>query len=1116
MPKRTDISSILIIGAGPIVIGQACEFDYSGTQACKALRQEGYRVVLVNSNPATIMTDPEVADATYIEPITPEIVAKIIAKERHAVPGGFALLPTMGGQTALNTALSLRKMGVLDKYDVTMIGATADAIDKAEDRQLFREAMTKIGLATPRSHQIKTLIQALQALDDIGLPAIIRPSFTLGGTGGGIAYNKAEFIEIVERGIDASPTSEVLIEESVLGWKEYEMEVVRDKNDNCIIICSIENIDPMGVHTGDSITVAPALTLTDKEYQIMRDASIAVLREIGVETGGSNVQFAVNPADGRLVIIEMNPRVSRSSALASKATGFPIAKVAAKLAVGYTLDEIANDITGGATPASFEPTIDYVVTKVPRFAFEKFPGAEQVLTTSMKSVGEAMAIGRTFQESLQKALRSLETGLTGLDEIVIPGLDQGDDKNAIRAALGTPSPDRLLNVAQAMRLGMSNADIHNACKIDPWFLEQIRGIIDMEAAIRKKGLPTMASALRRLKAMGFSDARLGRLTGLSTEDVSRRRRELDVRPIFKRIDTCAAEFASPTAYMYSTYEKPFAGRVANEAAPSDKKKVIILGGGPNRIGQGIEFDYCCCHACFALKDVGYETIMVNCNPETVSTDYDTSDRLYFEPLTAEDVIEIIDTERSKGTLHGVIVQFGGQTPLKLAEALEKAHVPILGTSPNAIDLAEDRDRFKQLLERLKLRQPKSGIATSPEKARAIADSIGYPIVIRPSYVLGGRAMEIVHDGHQLDRYVTRLALTLEGPTEIAVSDKRPLLIDRYLTDAVEVDVDCLADGKDSYIAGIMEHIEEAGIHSGDSACSLPPHSLDKKTIAELERQTRELALALKVGGLMNVQYAIKDGDIYVLEVNPRASRTVPFVAKVIGIPAAKIAARVMAGETLASFKLKPQDFSPGMAKHIGVKESVFPFARFGPAVDTVLGPEMKSTGEVMGIDRDYNVAFVKSQLGGGSRLPKTGTVFVSVKDADKSRILEAIRLLTELGFKILATSGTQRYLAENGVAAVRINKVAEGRPHIVDSIKNGEVQLVFNTTEGATALNDSRSLRRAALLHKVPYYTTLSGAVAAAQGIRAYLGGDLEVCALQSYFGAESDPASERPQRRSV
>jgi carbamoyl-phosphate synthase large subunit len=1116
MPKRTDISSILIIGAGPIVIGQACEFDYSGTQACKALKAEGYRVVLVNSNPATIMTDPDLADATYIEPITPEIVAKIVEKERYVLPGGFALLPTMGGQTALNTALSLRRMGILEKFDVTMIGATADAIDKAEDRKLFREAMTKIGLATPRSQQIKTLIQALEALDDIGLPAIIRPSFTLGGTGGGIAYNKAEFIDIVERGIDASPTSEVLIEESVLGWKEFEMEVVRDKNDNCIIVCSIENIDPMGVHTGDSITIAPALTLTDKEYQIMRDASIAVLREIGVETGGSNVQFAINPADGRIVVIEMNPRVSRSSALASKATGFPIAKVAAKLAVGYTLDEIRNDITGGATPASFEPTIDYIVTKIPRFAFEKFPGAEPVLTTSMKSVGEAMAIGRTFAESLQKALRSLETGLTGLDEIAIPGLDQGDDKNALRAALGTPSPDGLLKVAQAMRLGMSDADIHNACRIDPWFLEQIRGIVETEAEIRAKGLPASAATLRRLKAMGFSDARLGRLTGMTTEDVAQRRRKLGVRPIFKRIDTCAAEFASPTAYMYSTYEAPFAGRVVDEAKPSGKNKIVILGGGPNRIGQGIEFDYCCCHAAFALKEVGYETIMINCNPETVSTDYDTSDRLYFEPLTTEDVIEIIDAERGTGTLHGVIVQFGGQTPLKLAEALEKAHVPILGTSPDAIDLAEDRDRFKQLLDQLKLRQPKSGIATSPEKARAIAESIGYPIVIRPSYVLGGRAMEIVHDTHQLDRYVARLTADLDRPSEFAVSDKRPLLIDRYLTDAIEVDVDCLCDGKDTYIAGIMEHIEEAGIHSGDSACSLPPHNLSAEVIGELDRQTRALALALKVGGLMNVQYAIKDGDIYVLEVNPRASRTVPFVAKVTGVPAAKIAARVMAGEALASFKLKPQNFEPGAAHHVGVKEAVFPFARFGPAVDTVLGPEMKSTGEVMGIDRDYNVAFVKSQLGGGTRLPKTGTVFVSVRDIDKARILEAIRLLVGLGFKVLATSGTQRYLAGEGVAAVKINKVAEGRPHIVDAIKNGGVQLVFNTTEGATALNDSRSLRRAALLHKVPYYTTLSGAVAAAQGIRAYLGGDLEVCALQSYFGAGSDQSSERPQRRQV
>jgi carbamoyl-phosphate synthase large subunit len=1118
MPKRTDISTILIIGAGPIVIGQACEFDYSGTQACKALKAEGYRVVLVNSNPATIMTDPDLADATYIEPITPEIVTQIIEKERYAIPGGFALLPTMGGQTALNTALSLRKMGTLDKFDVTMIGATADAIDKAEDRKLFRDAMTKIGLETPRSHQVKTLIQALEALEDIGLPAIIRPSFTLGGTGGGIAYNKAEFIDIVERGIDASPTSEVLIEESVLGWKEFEMEVVRDKKDNCIIICSIENLDPMGVHTGDSITIAPALTLTDKEYQIMRDASIAVLREIGVETGGSNVQFAVNPADGRLVIIEMNPRVSRSSALASKATGFPIAKVAAKLAVGYTLDEIANDITGGATPASFEPTIDYIVTKIPRFAFEKFPGAEPILTTSMKSVGEAMAIGRTFQESLQKALRSLETGLTGLDEITIPGLGQGDDKNAIRAALGTPTPDRLLAVAQAMRLGMSDVEIHTACRIDPWFLAQIRGIVETEAEIRAKRLPGKAGALRRLKAMGFSDARLAKLTGETAAAVTQKRHDLGVRPVFKRIDTCAAEFASPTAYMYSTYDVPFAGRAVDEARPSDKKKVIILGGGPNRIGQGIEFDYCCCHAAFALKDVGYETIMVNCNPETVSTDYDTANRLYFEPLTDEDVLEIIHTERSNGTLHGVIVQFGGQTPLKLAEPLEQANVPILGTSPDAIDLAEDRDRFKQLLDRLKLRQAESGIATSPAKARAIAEEIGYPIVIRPSYVLGGRGMEIVYDSAQIDRYLVRLTADLDRPSELAVSDRRPLLIDRYLTDAIEVDVDCLADGKDTYIAGIMEHIEEAGIHSGDSACSLPPHNLSAAVIAELDRQTRALALALKVGGLMNVQYAIKDGDIYVLEVNPRASRTVPFVAKVIGLPVAKIAARIMAGETLASFKLKPQNFAPGAAKHVGVKEAVFPFARFGPAVDTVLGPEMKSTGEVMGIAHDYNVAFVKSQLGGGSRLPKTGTVFVSVKDADKARILEATRLLAGLGFKILATSGTQRYLAEQGVAAVKINKVAEGRPHIVDAIKNGEVHLVFNTTEGATALADSRSLRRAALLHKVPYYTTLSGAVAAAQGIKAYLGGDLEVRALQSYFGAEaeSDQESGRPQRRYV
>ncbi|HLQ90738.1 MAG TPA: carbamoyl-phosphate synthase large subunit [Xanthobacteraceae bacterium] len=1147
MPKRTDISSILIIGAGPIVIGQACEFDYSGTQACKALKEEGYRVVLVNSNPATIMTDPDLADATYIEPITPEIVAKIIEKERPD-----ALLPTMGGQTALNTALSLRRMGVLEKFGVTMIGADADAIDKAEDREKFREAMHKIGLETPKSslanasdlkqrdranftieiaaikarglsaaseqkalddfkalwnsreHERKRgyiekgLIEALEALGEIGLPAIIRPSFTLAGTGGGIAYNKAEFIEIIERGLDASPTNEVLIEESVLGWKEFEMEVVRDRNDNCIIVCSIENLDPMGVHTGDSITIAPALTLTDKEYQIMRDASIAVLREIGVETGGSNVQFAVNPADGRLVIIEMNPRVSRSSALASKATGFPIAKVAAKLAVGYTLDEIANDITGGATPASFEPTIDYVVTKIPRFAFEKFPGADQVLTTSMKSVGEAMAIGRTFQESLQKALRSLETGLTGLDEISIAGLGEGDDRSAIRAALGTPTPDRILNVAQAMRLGFSDRDIHASCQIDPWFLAQVRGIVETEAEITAKGLPAGPGALRRLKAMGFSDARLGKLTGLATAEVTKRRHALDVRPVFKRIDTCAAEFASPTAYMYSTYATPFAGQQACEAEPSSKKKIVILGGGPNRIGQGIEFDYCCCHAAFALAEVGYETIMINCNPETVSTDYDTSDRLYFEPLTAEDVLEIIFTERANGTLHGVIVQFGGQTPLKLAEALELADVPILGTSPDAIDLAEDRDRFKQLLDRLQLRQPENGIAKSPGEARIIAEKIGYPIVIRPSYVLGGRGMEIVHDTAQIERYLTRLLGDLDRPSELVVSDRRPLLIDRYLSDAIEIDVDCLCDGKDTRIAGIMEHIEEAGIHSGDSACSLPPYSLDQAMIAELERQTRALALALGVGGLMNVQYAIKDGDVYVLEVNPRASRTVPFVAKVIGLPVAKIAARIMAGETLESLKLAIPSFD-----HIGVKEAVFPFARF-PGVDTVLGPEMKSTGEVMGIDRSFAIAFAKSQIGGGSRLPREGTVFISVRDVDKPRILPAVQVLAGLGFRIIATGGTQRFLVDQGIKVEKVNKVAEGRPHIVDAIRNGGVQLVFNTTEGAIALADSRSLRRAALLHKVPYYTTLSGAVAAAQGIKAYLGGDLEVRTLQSYFGGKA------------
>ncbi len=1060
MPKRTDISTILIIGAGPIVIGQACEFDYSGTQACKTLKAEGYRIVLVNSNPATIMTDPDLADATYIEPITPEVVEKIIAKERHVIPGGFAVLPTMGGQTALNCALSLRKQGTLEQFDVQMIGATADAIDKAEDRQRFRDAMTRIGLETPRSQQIKTLPDALRALDYVGLPAIIRPSFTLGGTGGGIAYTKAEFIEIVERGIDASPTSEVLIEESVLGWKEFEMEVVRDKKDNCIIICSIENLDPMGVHTGDSITVAPALTLTDKEYQIMRDASIAVLREIGVETGGSNVQFAVNPADGRLIVIEMNPRVSRSSALASKATGFPIAKVAAKLAIGYTLDEIENDITGGATPASFEPTIDYVVTKIPRFAFEKFPGASPTLTTAMKSVGEVMAIGRTFQESLQKALRGLETGLTGLDEIEIAGLGQSDDKNAIRAALGTPTPDRLLQVAQAMRLGWSDDEIEASCKIDPWFLAQIRGIVMMEQKVLQHGLPQNAHSMRMLKSMGFSDARLAVLGKTTEAEVKAQRRALNVRPVFKRIDTCAAEFASPTAYMYSTYEAPFAGIAADESAPSDKKKVVILGGGPNRIGQGIEFDYCCCHACFALEEVGYETIMINCNPETVSTDYDTADRLYFEPLTAEDVLEIIDTERTNGTLAGVIVQFGGQTPLKLARALEEADVPILGTSPEAIDLAEDRDRFKRVLDKLQLKQPKNGIAYSVEQARLIAGELGFPLVVRPSYVLGGRAMQIIREDGQLGDYLLGTLPELV-PADVkarypndktgqinTVLGKNPLLFDRYLSDAIEVDVDCLCDGKDTFVVGIMEHIEEAGIHSGDSACSLPPHSLNAATIAELERQTRALALGLDVVGLMNVQYAIKDGDIYVLEVNPRASRTVPFVAKVVGLPVAKIAARIMAGETIASFKLAPPKFS-----HIGVKELVFPFARF-PGVDTVLGPEMKSTGEVMGIDTSFAIAFAKSQLGGGTRVPRKGTVFVSVRDEDKVRILDAVRGLQRAGFKVIATSGTQRFLADHQVPTEKINKVLEGRPHIVDAIVNGEVQLVFNTTEGPRALAD--------------------------------------------------------------
>lgn len=1105
MPKRTDIKSILIIGAGPIIIGQACEFDYSGTQACKALKDEGYRIILVNSNPATIMTDPDLADATYIEPITPEIVAKIIEKERPD-----ALLPTMGGQTALNCALSLKKMGVLDQFGVEMIGADSEAIDKAEDRELFRDAMKKIGLETPRSMLAHNTIEALQALEVIGLPCIIRPSFTLGGTGGGIAYNKEEYLAIVETGVDASPTDEVLIEESVLGWKEYEMEVVRDRNDNCIIVCSIENVDPMGVHTGDSITVAPALTLTDKEYQIMRDASIAVLREIGVETGGSNVQFAINPADGRMIVIEMNPRVSRSSALASKATGFPIAKVAARLAVGYTLDELENDITGGATPASFEPTIDYVVTKIPRFAFEKFPGADKRLTTSMKSVGEAMAIGRTFQESLQKALRSLETGLTGLNEIGIPdyvtGAPEDDNENAVFAAISTPTDQRLLHVAEAMRLGYSLEDIHDASKIDPWFLEQIKGIVDTEKQVREFGLPQDGKTLRALKAMGFSDRRLADLSGKQAKDVRALRKSLGVRPVYKRIDTSAAEFASPTAYMYSTYEAPFFGEPEDEARPSERKKVVILGGGPNRIGQGIEFDYCCCHASFALRDAGYETIMVNCNPETVSTDYDTSDRLYFEPLTEEDVIEILETEKSKGTLHGVIVQFGGQTPLNLAEAVEKAGVRILGTQPSSIDLAEDRDLFSKLIARLDLTQPKNGIAYSLEQARLVAERLGYPLVIRPSYVLGGRAMAIVHSPNDFERYVQDTLTGLVPPDILirypndktgqinSVLSDNPLLFDAYLSRAIEIDVDCLSDGKDVFVCGIMEHIEEAGIHSGDSACSLPPVHLSDEVLAELRRQTTEIALSLKVGGLMNVQYALKDGTIYILEVNPRASRTVPFVAKVIGQPIAKIASRIMAGESLASFNLTEKKLG-----HIAVKEAVFPFNRF-PGVDTVLGPEMKSTGEVMGLNHNFATAFAKSQLGAGSKVPRDGTAFISVRDDDKPLILDFSRHLAEAGFKIVATSGTHKYLTENGIPATKVNKVLEGRPHIVDSMKNGGVQLVINTTDGAKSISDSRDIRRTALMGKIPYYTTIPGANAAVAGIIAYREGALQVRPLQAYF----------------
>jgi carbamoyl-phosphate synthase large subunit len=1089
MPKRTDISSILIIGAGPIIIGQACEFDYSGTQACKALKDEGYRVVLVNSNPATIMTDPGLADATYVEPITPETVARIIEAEKPD-----ALLPTMGGQTGLNTAMDLADQGVLEAHGVELIGARREVIAKAEDRQQFRDAMANIGLDCPKSAVVSTVEDARDALATIGLPAIIRPSFTLGGTGGGVAYNADEFDRIALEGLKASPVSEVLIEESVLGWKEFEMEVVRDRADNCIIICSIENFDPMGVHTGDSITIAPALTLTDKEYQIMRDASIACLREIGVDTGGSNVQFGVDPATGRQVMIEMNPRVSRSSALASKATGFPIAKVAAKLAVGYTLDELDNDITG-VTPASFEPTIDYIVTKMPRFAFEKFPGADDQLTTSMKSVGEAMSIGRTFAESLQKVLRSMETGLDGLNEIEIPdvtgALGDPENRDAIRRALAKPSTERILVIAQAFRAGLSIDEIHGACKVDPWFLEQMRDIVRAEDDIRILGLPKDLQTLSHWKSLGFSDTRIAELAGVTPAQVARARGRLGARPVFKRIDTCAAEFPSQTPYMYSCHETgAFGEPPEDEADPSERDKVIILGGGPNRIGQGIEFDYCCVHAVYALAEAGYETIMVNCNPETVSTDYDTADRLYFEPLTAEDVIEIVRVEQSTGNLKGVIVQFGGQTPLKLSLALEKAGVPILGTSPDAIDLAEDRDRFQKLLKKLKLRQPANDIATSVKGAVEKAAKIGFPVLLRPSYVLGGRAMQIIHDEAGVLNYMAEA---------VQVSGANPVLIDRYLQGAIEVDVDALSDGRQVYVAGIMEHIEQAGIHSGDSACALPPHSLTKKVISEIEKQTATLARALNVVGLMNVQFAVKDGEVYIIEVNPRASRTVPFVAKATGVAIAKIAARVMAGERLKDFGLDKAKTGNGANGHIAVKEAVFPFKRF-PGTDTILGPEMKSTGEVMGLDTDFGRAFAKSQLAGGVRLPLDGAVFVSVRDHDKPAIVKPAERLAEMGFAIVATRGTARYLAEHGIDVAVVNKVAEGRPHIVDSMMSDEIDLVFNTTEGAVAIADSFSLRNAALNSGIPYYTTVAGAIAAVEAIAALKSGTLAVAPLQSYF----------------
>ena len=1108
MPKRTDIKSIMIIGAGPIVIGQACEFDYSGAQACKALREEGYRVILVNSNPATIMTDPGLADATYIEPITPEVVAKIIEKERPD-----ALLPTMGGQTGLNTSLALEEMGVLDKFGVEMIGAKREAIEMAEDRKLFREAMDRLGLENPRATIVTAprdaagkfdldegVRLALEELEDIGLPAIIRPAYTLGGTGGGVAYNRDDYIHFCRSGMDASPVGQILVDESLLGWKEFEMEVVRDKADNAIIVCSIENVDPMGVHTGDSITVAPALTLTDKEYQMMRTASIAVLREIGVETGGSNVQWAVNPADGRMVVIEMNPRVSRSSALASKATGFPIAKIAAKLAVGFTLDELDNDITG-VTPASFEPTIDYVVTKIPKFAFEKFPGSEPYLTTAMKSVGETMAIGRTIHESMQKALASMESGLTGFDEVHIEG---APDKAAVIAAISKQTPDRMRTIAQAMREGLSDEEIHATTMFDPWFLARIREIVEAEAELRRDGLPVTEEGLRAVKMLGFTDARLAQLTGRDEDNVRRARQNLGVNAVFKRIDTCAAEFEAQTPYMYSTYEAPMMGEVECEARPSDRKKVVILGGGPNRIGQGIEFDYCCCHACYALTEQGYETIMINCNPETVSTDYDTSDRLYFEPLTFEHVMEILRVELDNGTLHGVIVQFGGQTPLKLANALSEAGIPILGTSPDAIDLAEDRERFQDLVNRLNLKQPKNGIASTDTQALAIADEIGFPLVIRPSYVLGGRAMEIVRDMAQLERYIR---------DAVVVSGDSPVLLDSYLSGAIECDVDALCDGTDVHVAGIMQHIEEAGVHSGDSACSLPPHTLSDAIIQELERQTVLLAKGLNVVGLMNVQFAVKDDEIYLIEVNPRASRTVPFVAKATDSAIASIAARLMAGEKLAAFDKAPphkpladsetapmgdpNKLADYRTPWFSVKEAVMPFARF-PGVDTILGPEMRSTGEVMGWDRTFARAFLKAQLGAGVSLPTTGTAFLSIKEADKTaELIETGRILAELGLTIVATSGTAAFLAENGLSAETVKKQYEGRPNIIDVMKDGGVQLVMNTTEGAQAVEDSRAMRNVALMDKIPYYTTLAACHAAAMAMKAARDGELDVRSLQ-------------------